>query len=335
MFGLCELLPFGCGWTVLLVLVAVVAWRYFRVPGKYKVSANEAVFVTGCDSGMGEQSALYLAELGYFVFAGCYMEESFHKYAQFDNVVCVRVDVSDQKSIDAAFETTATEMKARDLSLVSLIQAAGIAIMAPIEFFPMDLFRRQIEVNLFGYVAMTQKFFPLIREQATREGGRRGRVMWFGTGGGVPATSPGLISGYMTSKWGIEAFCQSMRGEMLIREYPIDCLMINPGIIKPTGLEGFAKIQLERTWKSMPAQAREEYGSFVDKFTDFNAAQKGEHPRVVAKAVGEAMLLHAPPLRFKVGFESVVSPIVGLLPTDLREWVMRKAMFEHDLPKSD
>jgi hypothetical protein len=135
----------------------------------------------------------------------------------------------------------------------------------------------------------------------------------------------------MVSKWGIEAFCQSMRLEMQLMKYPIDCLMVNPGIVKPTGLEGSTKAILARTWATMPGEAKEMYGGFVDKFTAFNEHEKGIHPSVVAAAVVEAMEVEDPPLRYKVGFESAVSPFVGLLPTGLREWMMRKALFEHDL----
>ena len=35
-----------------------------------------AVFVTGCDSGMGFWSAALLADLGYTVVAGCFLEDS-------------------------------------------------------------------------------------------------------------------------------------------------------------------------------------------------------------------------------------------------------------------
>ena len=87
---------------------------------------------------------------------------------------------------------------------------------------------------------------------------------------------------------------------------------------------------LDQAWKEMGPRAKEEYGHLVEKFVKFNEKEPGIHPKFVAQAMLEAMLVDDPPLRYKVGFESKVSPIVGLLPTKMREWMLRKAMFEFE-----
>jgi len=84
---------------------------------------------------------------------------------------------------------------------------------------------------------------------------------------------------------------------------------------------------LERTWKLMPAQAKAEYGGFVDAFTKFSDEQPGTHPRYVALAMESAMSAASPPLRYRVGIDSKISPIVGLIPTGLRESMLSKAMY--------
>ena len=40
------------------------------------LTVEGAVFVTGCDSGMGFWTAGLLADLGYIVVAGCFLEDS-------------------------------------------------------------------------------------------------------------------------------------------------------------------------------------------------------------------------------------------------------------------
>ena len=47
--------------------------------------------------------------------------------------------------------------------LAGLVNNAGVAVPAPIEHQPIDDFRRQIEVNLIGQVAVTQAFLPQLR----------------------------------------------------------------------------------------------------------------------------------------------------------------------------
>lgn len=40
---------------------------------------------------------------------------------------------------------------------------AGVGVTGPIELIPLDELRRQFEINVFGQVAVTQAFLPLLR----------------------------------------------------------------------------------------------------------------------------------------------------------------------------
>ena len=122
---------------------------------------------------------------------------------------------------------------------MGIINCAGVGYNGPAEYFPMDLFQKQMDVNFFGYVRTVQALTPLLREGVGAGGpcaGRRGRVVFIGTGGGVLSPAPPLLSAYMASKWAIEAFCGCMRLEMQLTNQPIDCCVLNPGFVKPTAL---------------------------------------------------------------------------------------------------
>ncbi len=58
-----------------------------------------------------------------------------------------------------------------------------------------------------------------------------------------------------------------------------------------------------------------------------NCFSTGTHPRYVGYAMETAMTVARPALRYKVGIDSKLSPIVGLLPTGLREKLLAKSMF--------
>ena len=47
--------------------------------------------------------------------------------------------------------------------LDGLVNNAGIAVAAPLEFVPIDDLRRQLEINVIGQIAVTQAFLALIR----------------------------------------------------------------------------------------------------------------------------------------------------------------------------
>lgn len=302
---------------------------------KKRQPCEGAVFVTGCDSGMGEVTALHLAGLGFTVFAGCFAADSESKLrekvrAQYGNdsmLKCVPLDVTKEDSIKEAVETVRQQLAAVGLGLVAVINCAGLGFTGPAEYFPMDMYRKQMEVNFFGYVSVTQAFMPLLREAANKPNARRGRVIFVGTGGGVLTPAPALLSAYMASKWAGEAFCQVLRMEMQLTKQPIDACMVNPGFIKPTALMAVGKKLLESAWAKMPSKARTEYEPLVDKFLKFSEDQPGTHPRYIAAAMEEALTATTPNNSYKVGIDSKVSPFVGMLPTCVREWIVRKSMF--------
>jgi len=285
---------------------------------------------------MGEATALYLVGIGFRVYAGILLKESSQKlkdeakkqHGTDQNLIPVPIDVTNQESIQKAVSTVTDHLKGnKGIGLVAIINCAGIATIGPVEYLPISDFRRQLEVNLIGYIATTQAFMPLLRETVEQPKNRRGRIIFIGTGGGIPSPSPPLLSAYMASKWGIEAFCQSLRLEMKLKKRRIDCCMINPGFTKPTGLYSVGLAYAEKCWNFMPPQAKEEYAPLVNTFIEFGLAQPGTHVSQVAFAMEKALTAEEPRLRYFVGFDSMVSPIVGLLPTNLREWLLLKSMF--------
>jgi len=300
-------------WISIAVVTFLIMWRLTSSAKKQPIQGS--VFITGCDSGMGEITALHLAKKGFHVFAGVFLDDSMaglpKKAKELNgtdaNITPIKLDVTKEESIQQAAKEvekllpSLRSSSSKPVGLVGVINCAGVGYSGPSEYFPLSHFRRQLEVNLIGYVAVTQAFLPLIKD-SIKNGlvSRRGRVIFIGTGGGVPAPSPALLSAYMASKWGVEAFCQSLRLEMKLVKLPIDVCMINPGFVKPTGLVAGGKALMEQTWKLMPARARDEYGPLLDAFTKFSDEQPGTHPRYVAFAMEKAMTEGIPRLRYLV-----------------------------------
>ena len=181
------------------------------------------MFVTGCDSGMGETTAFHLAQTGYHVFAGCFSKDSFQKYEGNSNVTCVQIDVSDEDSVSAAAKEVKSEIdksKGKIKGLYGVLQCAGIAYTAPFEYIPMKSFKRQIDVNYYGYVHVAKAFLPIVKEYVQKPGARRGRFAFVSSG---PLPGPGVpfITSYLGAKWAGEALCQGLRMELRMRQLPI------------------------------------------------------------------------------------------------------------------
>ena len=104
--------------------------------------------------------------------------------------------------------------------IAGLVNNAGIAVPGPLEYLPMDEFRRQIEVNLTGQVAVTQAFLPMLRPT-------RGRIVNIGSIGGRVALP--LLGPYAASKHAMEGLTDSLRREL--RPAGIEVSIIRPGPI--------------------------------------------------------------------------------------------------------
>jgi len=309
--------------------------------------------VIGADSGMGEITSLILAEKGYIVFAGCYLKESFDKLkatsarrnkapGAADRILPVQIDVTDQQSVAAAakYVKETIEAKKFTLGLHSLINLSGIALIAPAEYCPIDRFERNLKVNLTGYLIATQAFLPLIKETVMTYDGngkytakkdklgneRRGRVIFTGTGGGVPSAMPGLLSPYMCSKWGAEALQRSFYHEFRMTGQSIDSIMLNPGYTKPTQLYQQGLSALEGIYKLMPDRARVDYEHLYKNFVRVSMANPGTHRSKVAEALFDAINVQAPLTAYRVGNDSVSAPYVALGPAWLENMFVESVL---------
>lgn len=330
-YSVSRMWPLSVGLTAAFAVVA-------RLTRGRKQPVTGAVFVTGCDSGMGEVTALHLAKLGFHVFAGIYSEASVAKLQEQakaagcpQNLTPVVCDVTKTDSIVNAAAFVEKALANHPPGLVALIQCAGAGFTGPIEYFNMQLYRQQMDINFFGYVEVCQVFLPLLKAAALKPGGRRGRIVFTGTGGGVMSPAPALLSAYMASKWAGEAFMQCLRMEMRLRKLPIDACMVNPGFIKPTALMAGGKVLLEKMWNAVPngksQQARDEYEGLVGKFLAYSEAQPGTHVRYIALAMEQAMTAPTPLTSYKVGPDSKAAPFVGMLPPAVREFIVATSMF--------
>lgn len=99
---------------------------------------------------------------------------------------------------------------APEKNIFGLVNNAGIAVGGPIEVISFDSFFKQIDVNLFGHIRMSQKLLPFIRRDAKTAGGRvinicsiLGRV-----------TTVTWLGPYCASKYAMESVTDSMRREL-------------------------------------------------------------------------------------------------------------------------
>lgn len=275
-----------------------------------------AVVITGASTGIGEACAILLDRLGYRVFAGVRREEdsaSLRRNAS-GRLTPIRLDVTDAGSIAAAAAIVTDALG--DAGLAGLVNNAGIAVAAPLEFVPIDRLRAQLEVNVIGQIAVTQAFLPLIRRE-------RGRVVNMSSVSGRIA-SP-LVGPYTASKFALEALTDSLRVEL--RPWGIHVIAIEPGTIA-TPIWAKSAAAAEAMLATLPERAQALYGSVIAgmRRRAERATERGIPPEAVADVVADALAAPRPQTRYIVGSDARIGVLLAHLPDRARDWVIARRL---------
>lgn len=289
------------------------------------MAKSATVLVTGASTGIGEAIARRLDQRGYLVVAGVRKPEDGARLRATisDRVHPVQLDVTRSADIEAA--RASLEALTGSAGLSGLVNNAGIAVGGPIEYLPIDLVRRQFEVNVFGLLAVTQACLPMLRLAKTGgRGGRAGRIVNIGSIAGI-ATSP-MVVPYAMSKHAVEALTDGLRLELA--DSGIHVAVIEPGAVKtPIWDKGVSMLaDAERT---LPPIAMERYGRmlrFFGKLLPANNA-RGIDPDLVADAVVHALEANPPRTRYLVGTDAKIRAlIVRLLPDRVGDRLLRRVL---------
>jgi NAD(P)-dependent dehydrogenase (short-subunit alcohol dehydrogenase family) len=274
-----------------------------------------SVLVTGASTGIGRASALRLDASGWKVFAGVREEADADslRSAGSERIAPVFLDVTVPEQVAAAAERVERES---DGGLAGLVNNAGVAIPGPLETIPLEDFRRQLEVNLVAYVAVTQAMLPAIRQA-------EGRVVFISSIGGrvaFPFAGP-----YHAAKFGTEAIGDVFRQEL--RPWGLRVSIVEPGSIDtPIWERGQGKA--EEIEKRSP-RTNLLYGAAIDKFRKAveATAARGIPPEKVAEAVAHALESSRPRTRYLVGLDAKVQArLRPLIPTPLFDRIVARAL---------
>jgi NADP-dependent 3-hydroxy acid dehydrogenase YdfG len=173
-----------------------------------------SVLITGASQGIGRATAAELSRRGHRVTATARKLEDLDGL---DVAAKLRLDVTDQASIDAAF-AEAGEVDA-------LISNAGVAFSASVESLPPEDLERIFAVNTSGTLRVTQAVLPAMRER----GG--GHIVYVSSLLGRVALP--MRVGYAASKWALEAIGETLAAEAA--QFGIKVTLVEPGAVDTLG----------------------------------------------------------------------------------------------------
>ena len=198
--------------------------------------------------------------------------------------------------------------------LDALVDNAGIAIAAPLEFLAPEELTRQLDVNVVGQLRVIQAFLPALRRS-------HGRIVLMGSIGGRSALP--FLGAYAMSKFALEALADALRVELA--PFGMHVAIVEPGTIATA-----IWTKPQRAIDEFPPEAAALYGERVEKFRRLateRAADGAVPPADVAKAVEHALTSSRPKARYLVGPDAKRRARVERLPDRLRDRLLTRFLF--------
>jgi NAD(P)-dependent dehydrogenase (short-subunit alcohol dehydrogenase family) len=272
------------------------------------MKSRPAVLVTGASTGIGAACVARLVARGWHVYASVRRPADAERLReQFGaSVSALEFDVTDEGPVRAAGARIVAERG--EAGLDGVVNNAGIAVAAPLEFLPLAELRHQLEVNVIGQVGVAQAVLPALRRA-------HGRIVLVGSIAGRSAMP--FLGAYGASKHALEAIGDAWRVELA--PFGIAVAIIEPGVIA-TPIWATAARHADAMIGRLPAGVREYYGRSLDALrTRAARGMAGLPPERVADAVEHALTARRPRARYLVGRDARTRVWLQRLPTPIRD----------------
>jgi NAD(P)-dependent dehydrogenase (short-subunit alcohol dehydrogenase family) len=235
------------------------------------------VLVTGAARAIGRATVEGLAGRGHHVIATA------RNTALLDGLPAAQIlplDVTDIESVHAAVGAAG--------ELDAVVNNAGVPGYGPLETYPLESFRRVLDVNTMGPLRLAQAVVPRWRERGSgvlvNVSSVQGKI-------GTPLEGP-----YAASKHALEALSESLHFEL--GHFGIRVVIVEPGYIAP-GM----KHDDDHPGPAIYADLHAQWGATVSTLT---GPEGRPGPELVGTAVAEAIEDPATPLRVEVGRDAAM-----------------------------
>ncbi len=188
--------------------------------------AGQVVWITGASSGIGEGMCKAFASLGAAVVLSARNVDELQRVksecvaggADEDRLMVQPLDIVDFPAVQEAVEAVVDRFSRIDV----LMNNAGLGARDLCLNIDLEVYRRVMDVNLFGTIALTKAVLPVMMEQ------RSGRIVGVSSMAGKIGVP--LRTAYCPAKHAVLGFFDALRGE--VAHYGIKVSTIVPGVVK-------------------------------------------------------------------------------------------------------
>ncbi len=279
---------------------------------------GEGVLITGCSSGIGRATAIYLAQQGYTVFATVRKEtdaDDLRDRNEPNLIPVCPLDLTRREDIPGVVETVADELQRRGKTgLYALVNNAGGGSIAPIELMDLDKFAIELEARLVGAVGLVQAFLPMIRQASG------GRILWIVTPAIIPTP---YVASIHAADFAVNCIARTLQLEL--KPCKIPSVMIRCGGIQTPAAKRTLD-ELEEARQRWPQGRAKLYDQALQRWqaelTAFDA--KRTPPEEVARVVLKALSARLPRLRYSVGHMAHAAAFLESLPQALGDAILAR-----------
>ncbi|MCQ8179540.1 SDR family oxidoreductase [Methylomonas sp. SURF-1] len=262
------------------------------------MTRGKTIFITGCSSGIGYSTALYLKLRGHRVICSARKAEDVERLRG-EGYECLQLDLADSNSIRAA---VAELLAMTGGKLDALFNNGAFGQPGAVEDLSRDVLRNQFETNLFGVHELTNLLLPVMREQG------HGRIIYNSSVLGFVAMK--FRGAYNASKFALEGLVDTLRLEL--RGSGVYVVLIEPGPIESRFRQNAFKLYQQNIDPEHSVH-RETYRAMEARLQKQGPAAPFTLPAsAVAEKVALALESARPGLRYRV-----------TVPTHLFAWLKR------------
>lgn len=182
---------------------------------------NKTVWITGASSGIGQELAIQLANLGANIILSARnvdkLEQLKTRLAKGEHRV-IALDLAQPEQVLKSINSAINNIGQVDI----LINNGGVSQRSLFLENDFSVYRQLMEVNYFGLVALTKAVLPSMVEQGS------GSIVSISSVAGKVGSK--FRTGYSGSKYAVVGFMDCLRAE--VADKNIHCLTICPGSIK-------------------------------------------------------------------------------------------------------
>ncbi len=274
---------------------------------------SKTILITGASTGIGYGAARQFTQRGYTVFGSVRTQADADRLQHELGSHCIPLifDVTDVDAIQRAVQEVTKRLDGNGLG--GLINNAGIAIGGPLPEQPMDVIRQHFDVNVFGLLAVTQAFLPLLGTRDSHPN-RPGRIHNISSVNGQVAIP--FMGAYVGSKHAVEGLSHSLRRE--VSRFGIEVIIVGPGAVKTPIWGKGTNMDRYRNSVYFPAMQR-----FLKQ------VQAAEARGFSIDYIGERLVqIHETP-RPKIRYALVPEKLTGwilprLLPARALDWILER-----------